>query len=215
MVDFTPMMSPLPHPVSPSRPAPASRHTSPSRPAQISRRSPTDHPASALAVPRSPGQTFSRLLGLLGFVCVLGLVACSPPGVPEEEVDKQEIQVFLEGYLPKVGQAYAQQDASVLEGVAVPKEQARIELRTEELSAAGQVYVPEFREVTVEDVSVWNYSNAFVTTLEVWDVRALAQGTERLITESLGQRSRVKYQLKRKDDSWVVLFRELEQVFES
>ncbi|MCG8460955.1 MAG: ARC6/PARC6 family protein, partial [Holophagales bacterium] len=143
-----------------------------------------------------------------------GLTACSP-GTPPEEVDRSEIETFLEGYLPTLGRAYSEGDPSLLEGLAVPKEQARIELRIEELAVQGQVYEPTFLEVTVEDVSVWNYSNAFASTLEVWDVRAYTTGSRMLVNESVGQRSRVKYQLKRKDDSWVVLFRELEQTFDS
>jgi hypothetical protein len=61
---------------------------------------------------------------------------------------------------------------------------------------------------------VWNYSNAFVTSLEVWDVRSFTVGAHVLVQESLGQRSRVKYQLKRKDGSWVILYRELAETLE-
>ena len=96
-----------------------------------------------------------------------------------------------------------------------PRRTARISLRTEELADTGWVYEPEFKEVTVEDVSVWNYSNAFVTTLEVWDVRSFTLGTHILVNESLGQRNRVKYQMKRKEGSWVILYRELDQTFDS
>lgn len=152
------------------------------------------------------------LLGLL--MLVLATTGCGEVG-GGEEVSRQEIEAVLREYLPKLGQAYAQRDTSLLEGLAVPKEMARIELRTEELKAAGRVYEPEFKEVTVEDVSVWNYSNAFVTTFEVWDVRSFTLGTHFLVNESLGQRNRVKYQVKRKDGGWVILYRELDQTFDS
>ncbi len=132
----------------------------------------------------------------------------------DPQVDRQEIETVLGQYLPKLGQAYGSRDTSILEGLAVPKEMARIELRTEELAATGRVYEPEFKEVTVEDVSVWNYSNAFVTTLEVWDVRSFTLGTHLSVNESLGQRNRVKYQMKRKGDGWVILYRELDQTFD-
>jgi ARC6-like, IMS domain len=138
---------------------------------------------------------------------------CGEPG-SDPVVDRKEIEDVLRQYLPKLGQAYAGRDASILKGFAVPKEMARIDLRTEELTASGRVYEPEFKEVTVEDVSVWNYANAFVTTLEVWDVRSYTLGTHLLVNESVGQRNRVKYQMKRKEGSWVILYRELDQTFE-
>ena len=142
------------------------------------------------------------------------LLAGCPETGGDPEVDRQEIEAVLRSYLPKLGQAYATRDTSIIEGFAVPKELARISLRTEELAAAGRVYEPELKEVTVEDVSIWNYSNAFVTTLEVWDVRSFTLGTHLQLNESLGQRNRVKYQVKRKDDGWVILYRELDQTFD-
>ncbi len=140
-------------------------------------------------------------------------VGCGEIG-SDPEVDRQEIESMLRDYLPKLGQAYGSRDTSILEGLAVPKEMARIDLRTEELTTTGRVYEPEFKEVTVEDVSVWNYSNAFVTTLEVWDVRSFTLGTHLQVNESLGQRNRVKYQMKRKGEGWVILYRELDQTFD-
>lgn len=161
----------------------------------------------------------SRRRGLLAVSIVavfslLGLAACDGTGGIDPEVDHSEIEALLRSYLPKLGEAYATQNTDLLEGMAVAKEMSRIELRTRELDANGQVYEPVFREVTVEDVSVWNYSNAFVTTLEVWDVSSYTIGSHLLVNQSLGQRNRVKYQLKRKGDSWVILYRELDQTFE-
>lgn len=147
-------------------------------------------------------------------IYLAGAVGCDARRGVDPEVDHSEIEALLRTYLPKLGEAYATQDTSVLEGLAVAKEMSRIELRTRELDANGQVYEPIFREITVEDVSVWNYSNAFVTTLEVWDVSSYTVGSHILVNQSLGQRNRVKYQLKRRDDSWVILYRELDQTFE-
>ncbi len=153
-----------------------------------------------------------RFLLSASLLCLLLVTAsCGPAGTPSEEVDKAEIQEVLEAYLPVLGQAYANGSTSSLEPWAVPKEQARIQLRIEELEARGQVYEPEFKSVTVENISVWNYSNAFVTTVEVWDVRAYTLGTRMVINESLDQRSRVKYQMKRKGEGWSILYRELEK----
>ena len=141
------------------------------------------------------------------------VAGCSEPG-SDPQMNRQEIETVLREYLPKLGRAYAERDTSILAGFAVPKEMARIDLCTEELAETGRVYEPEFKEVTVEDISVWNYSNAFVTTLEVWDVRSYTLGTHLLVHESVGQRNRVKYQMKRKEGSWVILYRELDQTFD-
>ncbi|MCP3962685.1 MAG: DUF4101 domain-containing protein [bacterium] len=156
-------------------------------------------------------RTTAKLVTLL--LTVFLLAACGDAAV-REEVDRQEIEQVLRDYLPRLGKAYATRDPSLLEGIAVPKEMARIQLRTEELTANGRLYEPEFKQMTVEDVSVWNYSNAYVSTLEVWDVRSYTLGTHLLINESLDQRNRVKYQFKRKGEGWVILYRELDQTYD-
>lgn len=162
-----------------------------------------------------PGRVALRAAVVVaGCVLAFALSGCAA-APPSEEVNQAEIQTMLEAYLPMLGQAYAEQNPSLLEGFAVPKEQARIQLRVEELAAQGQVYKPIFKTVTVESVSVWNYSNAYASTVEVWDVSAYTLSGEQLVNQSLDQRSRVKYQLKRKDDGWVVLYRELEQTSDS
>lgn len=156
-------------------------------------------------------------LRLLSLVVVLtaGLLlsGCSAPGA--DEIDKAEVEALLLEYLPKLGEAYAQADASIIEPWAVPKEVARIELRIEELEARGQVYEPVFESLEVVSISPWNYSNAFVTTLEVWDVTAYTLVSRQVVNQVLDQKSRVKYQLKRQDDGWVVLYRELEKNLET
>ncbi|MEM6797170.1 MAG: hypothetical protein AAF725_24570 [Acidobacteriota bacterium] len=159
--------------------------------------------------PRS-GRLGALALGLL----ILLLVGCGA-AAPEPEVDQAEIQEMLEDYLPRLGRAYGERNPKLLADLAVPKEQARIQLRIQELEDKGQIYEPIFQTVTVESVSVWGYSNAYATTLEEWDVSAYTLGSRQLVNQSLGQRSRVKYQLKRKDEGWVVLYRELEQAFDS
>lgn len=157
-----------------------------------------------------------RSLLSLGFLVLLAFLptACSKgPGEPSQDELRAEVQKLLEtSYCPKLGQAYATGDVAVLETVTVPKELSRISRRIEELADEGRTYEPSFKQVTVESVSTWNYSNAFATTLEVWDVRSYSIGSSRqLINEQIGQRSRVKYQLKRQDsdNSWIVLYREL------
>lgn len=155
-----------------------------------------------------------RVLFFALSLALLFLAGCDR-SAEQVEVDRREIEEFLEVYLPKLGEAYAARDPQILAGMAVPKELSRIELRTKELAELGQVYEPTFREVTVESASVWNYSNALVSTFEVWDVRSYTVGSHILVTESLGQKNRVKYQLKREGDSWVVLFRDLAESIDS
>ena len=164
--------------------------------------------------PSSRPSSFPLPLTLSLTLLLLLLTACSQgPGEPNQEELRAEVQQLLEkNYCPKLGEAYANRDATRLESFTVPKEISRIARRIEELEAEGKVYEPIFRQVTVESVSTWNYSNAFATTVEVWDVRSFTSGSShQLVNEQVGQRSRVKYQLKRQDSdgSWVVLYREL------
>lgn len=146
---------------------------------------------------------------------LVALAACgAPPGELPPEEAKAEIQAMLEEYLPKVGQAYRESDSSVLEEYVVPKERARTEKRLAELEAQGVVYDPELVSVTVEDVSIWNYSNAFASTLEVWNVRSTTLSGDQVLQEKPGQRNKVKYQLKQEEGRWKVLYRELSEVLE-
>ncbi|MEL7060689.1 MAG: hypothetical protein AAGN46_11745 [Acidobacteriota bacterium] len=148
--------------------------------------------------------------------CMLALAAlsgCASPG-SDPEVDQAQIETMLEEYLPVLGRAYGERDSALIERWAVPKEVARVKARIRELEERGQRYEPQFSTVAVESVSTWNYSNALVTTVEEWNVRSYPLGADEPLNEALGQRSRVKYQLKRKDDGWVVLFRELDATLE-
>ena len=61
--------------------------------------------------------------------------------------------------------------------------------------------------MTVEDVKVWGNANAFVTTVEVWDLKSVAAGTGIVVQEIDGQSNRVRYQLKKNQGRWRVLFR--------
>lgn len=127
------------------------------------------------------------------------------------QVDELAIQQMLESYLPRLAEAYAREDASVLEGVVAEREIAAIQKRLGDLEAEGRRLAPTFHSVTVEDVTVWSHANAYVTTNEIWDLKLYAWGTDHLLSEQVQQRSTVKYQLKREGDEWVVLYRELQE----
>ena len=82
--------------------------------------------------------------------------------------------------------------------------------RIQDLSMQGRRLVPTFRSLTIEDANIWNYSNCYVTTLEVWDLEVRATGTEQVLSTQLEEPNRVKYQMKREDGNWRVLFRTIQ-----
>lgn len=147
-------------------------------------------------------RTLRIALALVLFVAI----GCSS-AEEQQEVDTEAIAAALEVYLPLLGQAYATGDLEPLEGLAAQKEIAAIEKRISDLADQGRILEPTFRKVTIEEATVFNYANAYVTTVEVWDLRSLATGSREVLAEDLGQHNRVKYQLKREGDSWRVLFR--------
>lgn len=163
--------------------------------------------------PQLPYRAAARLL-LLG-LCLVLWTACGGMASSDPEVDREELQATLEAYLPKLAEAYETWDASVLEEFAVPKEVATVQHNLNLLKQEGRHLRPNFKQVTVEDFKVWNHSNAFVTTFEIWDLRVYALGTDTLTSEAIGQRNRVKYQMKRVEDDWKVLLRQIEPAIQS
>jgi hypothetical protein len=154
---------------------------------------------------------------LLPSLCLLLLalpfVGC---GRSEEAVaaDQEAIREVLNGYLPLLAQAYATRDTSPLEGVATPKEINALQTKIGEVSGQGLVFKPQLSELTVEEVDVWSPGNAYVTTLEVWDIAYYALGSDRMLSEVKGQTQRVKYQVMRREGSWQVVSRQVAQTFE-
>ena len=126
-------------------------------------------------------------------------------------MDRQEIQAVLEAYLPLLGEAYATGDFSPLEPYAAQKEVSSVHKRVEDLAVRGRTLEATLRSVTIEDVNIWNYSNAYVTTHEVWDLVVYATGSDQVLAKEYEQPNRVKYQLKREGDSWRILFREIQE----
>lgn len=140
-------------------------------------------------------------------VLLLTVAACGGGTSEVDPEERREIEALLEAYLPKLGTAYSENDPSVLEGLAAAREIAAIEKRLNDIRLEGQRLEPSFRSVTIEDLQVWGYANAYVTTQELWDLRTYATGSEQLLTEQEAQRNQVKYQLKKIDGEWMVLFR--------
>lgn len=150
---------------------------------------------------------------LICLLLALTPLACGPS--PEEvKVDREEIRQNLEAYLPKLGEAYATGNIELLRGMAVEKELAHVDKKVTELAQEGRVLAPELRELTIEDVTLWSHNNAYVTTVEIWDVKSYVLGSDRLLSEDPDQAQRVKYQLKRRPEGWQILYRQVEQTFE-
>lgn len=138
---------------------------------------------------------------------LLAFVACGDATQEADGDARAEIEALLAEYLPKLGQVYEEGDPTLVEGLAAAREIAAIEKRLRDIRLEGRVLAPTFQSVTIEDLQIWGYANAYVTTQEVWDIRTYATGSQQQLTEQISQRNRVKYQLKRIDGRWMVLFR--------
>ena len=154
-------------------------------------------------------------LPLLFLACALavGAAGCGDPSPEEQAADREAILAFLEDYLPALAQAYRTGDVDVLDPYAAEKEQASIAQRVDELGERGEVLAPELVSVQVEDVTSWAEVNAYVTTVEVWNIRTYATGSENVVREELGQTNRVKYQLQRDAGRWRVFWREIQETY--
>jgi hypothetical protein len=142
----------------------------------------------------------------LAVLVLIGLVSCGE--TPEaSEADRIEIEQLLQAYLPALAEAYRTEEASAVGELAAAREVASIEKRLQDIAIEGRRLEPTFRSVSIEELQIWGYANAYVTTNEIWDIRTFASGTDTMLTEQLEERNRVKYQLKRIDGRWVVLGR--------
>jgi hypothetical protein len=144
-------------------------------------------------------------------LCLATLVGACQSSAEREALDEASIASTLEEFLPVLAKAYATGEIEALRPYAAEKELARIQTLVSGLADQGRYLAPEFKSVSVEDSHLWNNSNAFVTTLEMWDVRLHALGSGELLAEEPGKSYRVKYQLKRDGESWRVLFRGIQE----
>lgn len=138
------------------------------------------------------------------------VTACNGSSASRQELDRQEITTTLETFLPLLGEAYASGEFAPLADWAAEKEVSGVRKRVEDLALAGRRLVPTFRSLTIEEIDVWNYSNAYVTSHEVWDLVVYASGTDQVLSQELEQPNRVKYQLKREGGRWRILFRQIQ-----
>ncbi|MEM1248162.1 MAG: hypothetical protein AAGK22_17440 [Acidobacteriota bacterium] len=161
----------------------------------------------------APSRRSAALYALLACLLLL-LGGCAGDVAEISPEDRQAIRTLLESYLPLMAESYGSGRFEKLEGFAVEKEIASVRKRVNDLALGGRDLRPELVSVEVEDITVWNHSNAFVTTLEIWNLHIYATGTETVLSEELGQRNRVKYQIKRREEGWQVLYRTLDTTFD-
>jgi predicted lipid-binding transport protein (Tim44 family) len=136
-------------------------------------------------------------------------LACSPS--EEASGDAQaEVEQLLAEYLPRLPEAYRTGDLDPLEGLASPREMDRIESLILDRAKEGQIVDPELKSFEIVQFDLYQHSNAYLTTREVWDLRLRAAGSDRLINEELAKPDRYRYQVRRHDgDGWRILSREV------
>lgn len=146
----------------------------------------------------------------LCFVLALAFGGCGSDA-EQQVLDQASIEATLQEFLPVLGRVYSDGDVEALRPYAAEKELARIHALVEGLADQGRYLDPDFKQLTIEEAKTWNNSNAFVTTLEVWDVRMRALGSGEMLAEDVEKNYRVQYQLKRQDGGWRVLFRAIQE----
>ena len=157
---------------------------------------------------------------VLGAIVLLVAIGCGEPvstdGVPAvSESEREVFQARLEAYAPVLSEAYATGNIEVLRDFAVERVLAQVEKRVQDLAVAGMLVETELVSLVIEEIRPFGNNFALVTTLETWDLRYFSTGSAHsLVSERLGTRNRVEYQMKELDGEWMIFFRELKQEFD-
>jgi hypothetical protein len=159
-----------------------------------------------------PGRLPARWPALLPTLALVLLVSpflwsCGAPSEKELSEARKEIRATLMEYLPKMAEAYRTGDVTPLEGYTTQKERAILKKHIADLEKQGLTMDTKLLNLTIEDLNLVNYADAYVTTVEDWHVTTYAVGTDRVVGEDPRQNSRVRYQLQRKRDHWTILAR--------
>ncbi|MEM7052355.1 MAG: IMS domain-containing protein [Acidobacteriota bacterium] len=163
---------------------------------------------SGAAMLRSAPMSIRCLTAMAMTLLVILLAGCADEAQRNEDV-RPEVETLINAYLPALGQFYETGDTSLVEGLAAEKEVFTVEQRIRKLAEAGRRVRATPKQVSIERIDVYQYSNAYVTTFELWDLEVIAIGSERQISQVIDQPNQVRYQLKRSDGRWKILFREL------
>jgi len=141
------------------------------------------------------------LLALVALVAACG----GPSEVSSEE--RAELEAVIRTYTEKMAAAYQSGDASLILDVATERERRRIAISIAELEDEGRGLRPELQSLAIEAIDRSGNTSVTVSTLEVWNLRVVALGSERSVTEALAQENRLTYSLIREGGQWRVLSR--------
>jgi hypothetical protein len=134
------------------------------------------------------------------------LTACGP-SAERREADRREIEALVARYAEKLTQAYRTGDAEPLREVATEREVSRVFGQIQSLAVEGRALRPQLIRQSVETVEIHRATAATATTVETWNLRVVAIGTEALVSESPEQTNRIVYTLNRDQGRWWILSR--------
>ena len=152
---------------------------------------------------------------LCALACLLLLTVGCGRSAARVAADQAAIQKVLDDYVARLAEAYRKGDAQPLSEVATPREVARVAARIRELAQQGRALHPELKRLAVEKIDVYATSAATATTIETWDLRVVALGSELPVSEATDQENRIAYSLIREDGRWLVLTRLLRSTSEN
>jgi len=123
------------------------------------------------------------------------------------DADRSAIEVVLRDYAESMADAYASGEPSGVAELATEREQNRLAISIAELQAEGRALRPKLQRLVVDSIERAGSTSVAVNTIEVWDLRVVALGTEQTVSESLAQENRLTYSLVREQGRWRVLSR--------
>lgn len=160
---------------------------------------------------RTASGTTARALAAV--LLAAAVLACGPSEQAAGDA-RVEIEQLLGEYLPRLPEVYRTGDLAPLEGLAAPREMERIEAFIRDRAQEGQVVDPELESFEIERFDLYQHSNGYVTTREVWNLRLRAAGSDRLISDenATAKPYRYSYQVRRENGGgWRILSREVIQ----
>jgi len=125
--------------------------------------------------------------------------------------EREAIELVMRPFLTQLAAAYTERDPAKLEGLAAPRLIAEVERGFEALAAGGRRLEPVLKSYEITDLKVLRHANAIVALTEVWDTRSFDASTGDLIGRDENSVLHSHVQLKRVEDRWLVLFREVEE----
>lgn len=123
-----------------------------------------------------------------------------------------EVRASLDRYLTRLVIAYREGNATVMKGVASQKEHLEVGNLIMKLYERGYLVDAELVDLQIVYMDVYNETNAFVKTTEIWDVTTRHPRTREVKGKQRGQLLHVTYQISDLPDlGWVVTSRLTEE----